>query len=179
MGWGWGWCESPECSCHRCGPTCGVAGRWDERGVTVEVDLEPASVAGRDGGVAGRVMACDRERGRCCERWLDGDGDRVVVRCDDTEPDLGARCRWHVQQRRTQRWPSHRAPSRVATRVVIRVVPGSAAQRWRHITPLRKSTGRAGTRVARPATAEATAAHACGRRGWMIRSWRSRTGRGG
>ena len=61
--------------------------------MTVEVDLEPAAVAASDRGVVGRVMACDSERGRGCERWLDGDCDRVVIGCDDTEPDLGARCR--------------------------------------------------------------------------------------
>ena len=174
----WGWGESPECSCHCCGPTCGVARRWGERGVTVEVDLEPASVAASDRGVVGRVMACGSERGCGCERWLDGDCDRVVVRCDDAEPDLGARCRWHVRQRRAHPRSSHRAPGRVATRVVIRVVPGSAVQRWR-LMLLRKSGGRADIRVARPATAEATAAHACGRRGWTIQSWPSRTGRDG
>ena len=111
-----GRCESPQCSRHQCRPSNGLATWWRQPRLTLEVDLQPPPIAGRDGSRARRMMTGDSERSRGGQRGLDGHRDRTVIGSHHTESDLSAFCRLHVEQGRTKLAPIHRGTAWVVAR---------------------------------------------------------------
>ena len=129
-------------------------------------------------GVVSRVVTCDGKRCRRCQRRLDCHSDWVVVRRHDSEPDLRALCRWHVEQRRTERGTTHRATAWVAVRVVVGAV-ANASQFWLSVMRRRQRGRRANTRATPRSIAAEEAERASVPRELTARSWRIRSGRGG
>lgn len=84
---GGGRSESLESALNRAPPAVLVVRRRREGRMAVEADLEPPAIGGGDERGVERVMTGNGERGGCGQRWLDGQGDRMLVRCEHTEPD--------------------------------------------------------------------------------------------